>query len=149
MLLLALSQALWERWRVALEDGGVSAKALSTRQLAPPNSPAGAKQRQAREAAARGKVELGLAAEFLSLFVLLLQVSTRILGRRTATFPPFLIPSRVPHGFTQDPSTDPKILVLLLQKNESVLEASSSAGGGGGGGGGGGDLPCNVRREGG
>ena len=32
--------------------------------------------------------------------------STRILGRRTAPFPPFLIPSRVPHGFTQDPSTD-------------------------------------------
>ena len=34
------------------------------------------------------------------------QVSTRILGRRTAPFPPFLIPHRVPHGFTQDPSTD-------------------------------------------
>ena len=29
-----------------------------------------------------------------------LQVSTRILGRRTAPFPPFLIPCRVPHGFT-------------------------------------------------
>ena len=27
-------------------------------------------------------------------------VSTRILGRRTAPFPPFLIPYRVPHGFT-------------------------------------------------
>ena len=26
--------------------------------------------------------------------------STRILGRRTAPFPPFLIPKRVPHGFT-------------------------------------------------
>ena len=34
------------------------------------------------------------------------QVSTRILGRRTAPSPPFLIPNRVPHGFTQDPSTD-------------------------------------------
>ena len=33
------------------------------------------------------------------------QVSTRILGRRTAPFPPFLIYNRVPHGFTQDPST--------------------------------------------
>ena len=29
-----------------------------------------------------------------------LQVSTRILGRRTAPFPPFLIHHRVPHGFT-------------------------------------------------
>ena len=28
------------------------------------------------------------------------EVSTRILGRRTAPFPPFLIPYRVPHGFT-------------------------------------------------
>ena len=36
--------------------------------------------------------------------------STRILGRRTAPFPPFLIPSRVPHGFTQDPSTDRVVL---------------------------------------
>ena len=33
-------------------------------------------------------------------------MSTRILGRRTAPFTPFLIPNRVPHGFTQDPSTD-------------------------------------------
>ena len=33
-------------------------------------------------------------------------VSTRILGSCTAPFPPFLIPHRVPHGFTQDPSTD-------------------------------------------
>ena len=41
----------------------------------------------------------------------LAQVSSRILGRRTVPFPPFLIPYRVPHGFTQDPSTDPKILV--------------------------------------
>ena len=31
------------------------------------------------------------------------QVSTRILGRRTAPFPPFLTPCRVPHGSTQDP----------------------------------------------
>ena len=28
------------------------------------------------------------------------QVSTRILGRRTAPFLPFLIPNRAPHGFT-------------------------------------------------
>ena len=36
------------------------------------------------------------------------QVSTRILGRRTAPFPPFLIDNRVPRGFYQDPinSTD-------------------------------------------
>ena len=33
------------------------------------------------------------------------RVSTRILGRRTAPFPPLLISYRVPHGFTQDPST--------------------------------------------
>ena len=32
--------------------------------------------------------------------------STRILGRRTAPFPPFRIPHRAPRGFTQDPSTD-------------------------------------------
>ena len=32
--------------------------------------------------------------------------STRILGRRTATFPRFLISNRVPRGFTQEPSTD-------------------------------------------
>ena len=35
-----------------------------------------------------------------------LEVSTRILGRRMAPFPPFLIPDRVPLGFTQDPSTE-------------------------------------------
>ena len=34
------------------------------------------------------------------------ETSTRILGRRTAPFPAFLIPYRVPHGFTQYPSTD-------------------------------------------
>ena len=34
------------------------------------------------------------------------EVSTRILGRRTAPFPPFFIPSHVPRGITQDPSTD-------------------------------------------
>ena len=28
------------------------------------------------------------------------QVSTRILGRRTASYPPFLIPHRAPHGVT-------------------------------------------------
>ena len=33
-------------------------------------------------------------------------IGTRILGRRTAPFPPFPIPHRVPHGFL------PKILVL-------------------------------------
>ena len=34
------------------------------------------------------------------------KVSTRMLGRRTARFPSFLvIPCRVPHGFTQDPCT--------------------------------------------
>ena len=36
----------------------------------------------------------------------LLHASTRILGRRTAPFPPLLIPYSVPHGVTQDPSTD-------------------------------------------
>ena len=34
------------------------------------------------------------------LYVPLPQVSTRILGRRAAPFPPSLIPHRVPHGFT-------------------------------------------------
>ena len=29
-----------------------------------------------------------------------LQVSTRVLGRRTEPFPPFLSPNRVSHGFT-------------------------------------------------
>ena len=33
-------------------------------------------------------------------------ISARVLGRRTAPFSPFLIPNRVPHGFTHDPSTD-------------------------------------------
>ena len=32
--------------------------------------------------------------------------STRILGRRTAPFSPFLITHRVPRGLTQDPSTN-------------------------------------------
>ena len=30
----------------------------------------------------------------------LVSISTRILGRRTAPFPGFLVPQRVPHGFT-------------------------------------------------
>ena len=34
------------------------------------------------------------------------KVSTRILGRLTAPFPPFHITHRVPHGYTQYPSTD-------------------------------------------
>ena len=34
-----------------------------------------------------------------------LQVSTRILGGRTAPFPPFLIPNRVPRGLTLKPRT--------------------------------------------
>ena len=44
------------------------------------------------------------------------QVSTRILGRRTAPCPPFLIPNRVPHGVTQDPSSDraPATFQLLV-----------------------------------
>ena len=33
------------------------------------------------------------------------KASTRILGRRTAPVPPFLIYNRVPYGFTQDPGT--------------------------------------------
>ena len=33
-------------------------------------------------------------------------VSTRIPGRRTAPLSPFLIPTRAPRGFAQDPSTD-------------------------------------------
>ena len=33
-------------------------------------------------------------------------ISTRILGRRTVPFLPFLIPHHVPRGFTQYPSTD-------------------------------------------
>ena len=37
-------------------------------------------------------------------------ISTRILGRRAAPFPPFRITNRVPHGFTQDP-----IIVLIAR----------------------------------
>ena len=39
-------------------------------------------------------------------------VSTRILGRRTAPSPRFLIPYRVPRGLPQDPSTDPNCALL-------------------------------------
>ena len=45
------------------------------------------------------------------------QVSTRILGRRTAPVPPFLIPNRVPHGFTQDPSTDRAHLAVVVGRH--------------------------------
>ena len=39
-----------------------------------------------------------------------------MLGRRAAPFTPLLIPYRVPHGFTQDPSsTDPKTSVDLAE----------------------------------
>ena len=38
--------------------------------------------------------------------MIVLEVSTRILGRRTAPFSHLLIPTRVPRGFTQAPSTD-------------------------------------------
>ena len=39
-----------------------------------------------------------------------LELSTRILGRRTAPFSPFPIPHRVPRGFLpQDPSTDARL----------------------------------------
>ena len=40
------------------------------------------------------------------LFSRVVQVSTRILGRRMVPFVPLLVPCRVPRGFTQDPSTD-------------------------------------------
>ena len=44
---------------------------------------------------------LGSTFETINLvFLIIFTVSTRILGRRTAPFPPFLIPYRVPHGFT-------------------------------------------------
>ena len=43
----------------------------------------------------------------------LLQVSTRILGRPTAAFSTFLIDNRIPHDFTQDPSTDSQSLLQL------------------------------------
>ena len=39
-------------------------------------------------------------------------ISTRILGRRKAPFPASRITYHVKHGFAQDPSTDPKMLVL-------------------------------------
>ena len=51
------------------------------------------------------------------------QVSTRILGRRMAPFPLFLIPHHVPHGFTQDPSTDPTILVPARLRQHLLNEA--------------------------
>ena len=38
--------------------------------------------------------------ELLQLVAEAIKVSTRILGRRTAPYPPFLIPYRVPRGFT-------------------------------------------------
>ena len=44
-------------------------------------------------------------------------ISTRILGRRTAPFPPFLIPSRIPHGF------HPRILVLTARTFAAECEA--------------------------
>ena len=40
------------------------------------------------------------------------EVSTRILGRRTAPFHTFPYTSRVPHGVTQDPSTGSRLLLL-------------------------------------
>ena len=59
-----------------------------------------------------------------------LKVSTRILGRRTAPYPPFLVPYRVPYGFTRDPSTDPKILMpsrLLKRPCGSAAAAFSTS----------------------
>ena len=44
--------------------------------------------------------------------------STRISGRRTAPFPPSLIPNRVPRGSTQDPSTDHRRLAGALVRQD-------------------------------
>ena len=55
-----------------------------------------------REATSRGGLVFDSAPDPNNDLELLKQVSvsTRILGRRTAPFPPFLISYRVPHGFT-------------------------------------------------
>ena len=53
------------------------------------------------------------------------------MGRRTAPFPPFLIPNRVPHGFTQDPSTDyhpsPQVLRGALRQSVGATVDSEEA----------------------
>ena len=51
------------------------------------------------------------------------QVSTRILGSRTAPFIPFLFPYRVPHGFTQDPSTD--LALVAAQAGANLATAGA------------------------
>ena len=43
-------------------------------------------------------------------------INTRILGRRTAPFPPSRIPNRVPHGFTPRSWYDPKRRMALRGK---------------------------------
>ena len=54
-------------------------------------------------------------------------VSTGILGRRTAPFPPFISPNREPHGFIQDSSTDcwlgrsPATIRALVQSTEERM----------------------------
>ena len=56
-----------------------------------------------------------------------LMMSTRILGRRTAPFTPFLIPSCVPHGFTQDPSTDQRGALFCRRAGEALRKAAAVA----------------------
>ena len=74
---------------------------LSFAELDPSN-----KVTQADEAQAEFKVKVaqlkarGIARVEEGAFEDAVQVSTRILGRRTAPFPPFLIPHRVPRGCT-------------------------------------------------
>ena len=48
--------------------------------------------------------------------------STRILGRRMAPFPTFLIPNRVPHDLTQDPST--QVLVYAARTLNAAGEST-------------------------
>ena len=45
-------------------------------------------------------IELNRRAEVFYVCIFAPTISTRILGRRTAPYPPFLISNRVPHGFT-------------------------------------------------
>ena len=52
--------------------------------------------------------------------------STRMLGRRAAPVPPFLIPNRVPHGSTQYPSTNPKRVPLVSTGRRPCLRAPRS-----------------------
>ena len=52
--------------------------------------------------------------------------STRILGRRTAPIPSLRIPNRVPHGFTQGPSTEQRGLQAMSSSTRFCNPSTSS-----------------------